>query len=138
MQKQVETTGKELFLEWEDKLKKCTVCNTEKPTSAFGTDGGSNYLRYMCKECARAQYKLVNSLKKVTPPPPDDHRCPVCNRSKEDIRENKNDFSGVWCLDHDHITNKFRGWICHKCNLGLGNLNDSIERLKAAIAYLTK
>lgn len=39
-------------------------------------------------------------------------------------------------LDHDHVTGKFRGWICARCNVGLGLLGDNIEGLQAAIAYL--
>jgi protein-arginine kinase activator protein McsA len=42
------------------------------------------------------------------------------------------------CLDHDHNTNKIRGIICHKCNLGLGNLRDSYEIVKSAADYLNK
>lgn len=42
------------------------------------------------------------------------------------------------CLDHDHVTNKFRGWLCHICNTGLGKLGDSIESLERALAYLKR
>lgn len=39
-------------------------------------------------------------------------------------------------LDHDHTTGRFRGWLCHGCNVGLGLFRDSIENLQRAITYL--
>jgi hypothetical protein len=41
-------------------------------------------------------------------------------------------------LDHDHKTGKFRGWLCHSCNVGLGHLGDSIASVQSAIAYLIR
>lgn len=39
-------------------------------------------------------------------------------------------------VDHDHDTGIFRGWICNRCNLGIGLLGDSIEGLRRALTYL--
>lgn len=39
-------------------------------------------------------------------------------------------------LDHNHKTGHFRGWLCHSCNVGIGNLGDSIEGLQRAVYYL--
>lgn len=36
-------------------------------------------------------------------------------------------------LDHDHITGKFRGWLCHKCNVGIGIFGDTLEGLQAGL-----
>ena len=41
-------------------------------------------------------------------------------------------------VDHDHITHKIRGLLCHNCNLGLGHFKDRINILKKAIQYLEK
>jgi hypothetical protein len=41
-------------------------------------------------------------------------------------------------LDHDHVTGKFRGWLCNSCNLGIGALGDSIDGVKKALAYLRR
>lgn len=41
-------------------------------------------------------------------------------------------------LDHDHVTGKFRGWLCAKCNTGIGKLGDNVEGLRRAIAYLER
>ena len=43
---------------------------------------------------------------------------------------------GRICFDHCHKTNEFRGWLCHRCNLALGYVDDDIEQLKRLIAYL--
>jgi len=40
-------------------------------------------------------------------------------------------------LDHCHITGKFRGWLCYRCNVGIGLLGDSVEGLDRARKYLT-
>jgi hypothetical protein len=41
-------------------------------------------------------------------------------------------------VDHNHSTNKVRGLLCDRCNMGIGHLKDSIETLKSAISYLEK
>ena len=40
--------------------------------------------------------------------------------------------------DHDHVTKKFRGWLCHSCNRALGGFSDSVDILKKAIIYLKR
>lgn len=42
------------------------------------------------------------------------------------------------CLDHDHATGRFRGWLCRRCNSSLGVFGDTVEGLQKAIAYLEK
>jgi len=59
------------------------------------------------------------------------HRCECCGLS--DLVFKKTLF-----LDHCHDTGKFRGWICDNCNLGIGRLNDNLEGVKKAVAYLEK
>jgi Recombination endonuclease VII len=39
-------------------------------------------------------------------------------------------------VDHDHVTGKVRGLLCHNCNLTLGRLKENIDVLRKAIRYL--
>lgn len=39
-------------------------------------------------------------------------------------------------MDHCHRTGVFRGWLCGRCNRGLGLLGDTHEALERAAAYL--
>jgi hypothetical protein len=43
-----------------------------------------------------------------------------------------------WHLDHDHVTNKVRGILCHNCNLGLGNSQDNPDLLRSWAAYVER
>jgi len=68
-------------------------------------------------------------LKKIAPRPKPD-RCESCNQ----YGKKRN---GI-CLDHNHKTKKFRGWLCSNCNTALGLLNEDIDKFKALINYLQK
>ena len=37
---------------------------------------------------------------------------------------------------NDHETDRIRGILCFKCNVGLGHFNDSEELLQRAVVYL--
>jgi hypothetical protein len=39
-------------------------------------------------------------------------------------------------VDHCHNTDKIRGLLCRKCNLGLGAFKDNIETIRKAILYV--
>jgi hypothetical protein len=45
---------------------------------------------------------------------------------------------GKICFDHDHGTNKFRGWLCEKCNLAIGQGRDDPKLLRLLAQYLEK
>lgn len=53
--------------------------------------------------------------------------CEICARADE-----------VLCADHCHVTGKFRGWLCRKCNTALGMLGDSAIYAARALEYLSK
>lgn len=57
--------------------------------------------------------------------------CAICKRPK--LPEEK-----TFCLDHNHVTKKNRGILCHKCNMGIGYFKESVESLQHAVEYLEK
>jgi hypothetical protein len=62
-------------------------------------------------------------------------KCAICHShiAKERIRVG--DVSAA-VIDHDHRTNAVRGLLCNSCNMGIGNLKDSVDFLQSAIIYL--
>ena len=60
--------------------------------------------------------------------------CDICGRSASE----DNDRFRRLSIDHDHETGGFRGLLCGSCNLAIGKMGDSPERLLAAAEYLFK
>ena len=52
-------------------------------------------------------------------------RCEICKEPHD-----------ILCVDHCHTTNEIRGLLCSQCNLGVGNLRDSVALLESAKEYL--
>ena len=95
----------------------------------------------VCLSCTRSKEADLRRLKKLYPYPKEDHKCPMCTRTREDIKKEGehgglNNTREVFVLDHNHITHKFRGHTCNTCNSGLGFFNDDLFRLKNAVKYL--
>lgn len=120
--------------------KMCSMCKQVLPANStyFAKEGSKGYLRYECRECAKKHGKLLNKIKKTAPKVEADHKCPVCNRTADELTTYGKNKKSVWVADHNHETEQFRGWLCHKCNLGLGNLGDDVERCLRAAEYLNR
>ena len=61
--------------------------------------------------------------------------CAICLHELPDL-ESYDQRRRHYAIDHDHVTNKFRGILCTGCNSLLGLSGDSIEILTSAINYL--
>lgn len=116
-------------------MKKCSKCHNILSESFFSPSSGGKYLRPECRKCARELARERKQLKKQYGNPPDEYSCPICLKNKEQLQGTGGN-AGVWVIDHNHLTKKFRGHLCHNCNRGIGVFQDDIERFKRAIEYL--
>ncbi len=69
------------------------------------------------------EYELAKLVKEY------DGYCKICNIHQDDIE-------GGFHIDHCHYTGNFRGFLCPKCNQGMGLLGDDPAILRAAADYL--
>ena len=116
--------------------KTCNKCLRVLPVNCFCSHSGANYLRPECKKCNNKLKTVRKSLNNITEKPSKDYICPICGSDEEQSKGKGNTKNGSWVLDHDHKTNKFRGWLCHKCNRALGAFNDDEQILLRAVKYL--
>lgn len=58
-------------------------------------------------------------------------RCAICGRTPEEVGDGR-----LLAVDHDHDTGKIRGLLCRPCNTGIGQLGDSVDRVRKALNYL--
>lgn len=124
----------DLFIGLEIETKKCNQCLKELPITSFGFNSGAKHRRSKCRPCEKKQVAQRRKFDYIKPPK--NHSCPICQRNEEKCAGKGGKKVGTWCLDHDHKTGKFRGWLCHDCNRALGNFKDNINLLKRALNYL--
>jgi hypothetical protein len=104
--------------------KTCSYCGKRKNKGSFPRHNHSkDNLDSRCKKCVTKQTKIRNRLRKKAPNKPD--KCECCGKETSKL-----------CLDHDHLDNSFRGFLCSPCNTGIGNLGDNLQGLTRAMNYL--
>lgn len=120
--------------------RQCKGCEEYLPLESFYIKEGSRLGTTLCKVCSNGVSKEYNKtiyrFKKYGITEQDFQRtlekqkncCTICQKpftSRNAVR-----------IDHNHKTLKFRGLLCHHCNVAIGHLNDDINILKQAIKYL--
>ena len=134
-----------LFENIETSIKKgdtrvCIKCKMELHIESFRWRGNEGFRRTECTPCLTELSRQREVLHNKIPRPPHDYKCPICKKTEQEASKTFRVGSGkkraVFVLDHDHLTGEFRGWLCDKCNRGLGAFNDNEELLKGAIDYL--
>jgi len=63
--------------------------------------------------------------------------CAICSLTIEQHQKIKGE-RVHFAVDHCHKTNKVRGLLCYRCNIGLGYFQDNPEITQAATNYLYK
>jgi|SRR5215831_4769125 len=105
-------------------MRRCWRCQEMKGRNSYYNDTGwckdcrSNYHIERTYNLTREQHEaLLSSQNRL---------CAIC----------EHDLGTKPVVDHDHETGKVRGILCCGCNLGIGNLRDSINVLERATRYL--
>jgi len=109
-----------------DDEQECQGCYKILPSTAFTTKNsrvdGAYYLQNRCRQCSVRANREKNEARRNAPPK--QNHCECCHKNKK------------LELDHLHGTATFRGWICGKCNTGIGMLGDTLESILRGAVYL--
>lgn len=65
------------------------------------------------------------------------NKCAICDR-KGYLAGTGAERMDVLVVDHCHTTNKYRGLLCNRCNLGIGHFLDNPDTLESAAKYLRR
>lgn len=150
---------------WTDAKCECSVCNELLTSNEFHNWKHERRCKKCISNIRRDKYKLdplkerarANKYRKLNPDKVKNTKlmqdrgisfetytqmlnsqngvCAICKKSESTIWRGK---ILSLAVDHDHSNNAVRGLLCLKCNRGLGLLEDNIETLQRAIAYLKK
>jgi hypothetical protein len=138
--------------------KKCSVCGEQKPIGQFSWKAKSKSgISPACTDCNRARdrerYRNQMARRKETSKwamikfnfgltkeawyailEAQKFQCAICEGAF--VTEGRSAFNP--CVDHDHDLNKVRGFLCRKCNQGIGLLRDRSSIAEKAAAYLKR
>ena len=114
--------------------KTCIYCEKSKPATIqyFNKKKGKcDGLDNRCKMCQHERQKEVAGIRKQITCDTD-----VCENCGEDPSKRRGLGKKPLVVDHDPETKQFRGWLCERCNLGLGYLGDNEAALLRAYEYV--
>ena len=67
-----------------------------------------------------------------------DGLCAICRKPPKQYISTHGARYRYLVVDHNHITGKIRGLLCHKCNIALGSLGDDLELFEKAVSYVRR
>ena len=115
--------------------RECEDCGVTKNIVEFYIDSRANYFdkgkffprkyKYCCAECERKKVRSTTIMRRKNMiRPPRGTPCDYCKEWKKPL-----------VFEHDHKNGKFRGWLCNRCNTGIGLLGDSKDMIPKLIEY---
>lgn len=114
--------------------KECTTCEEQKPLWKYSKESASknSRLRNECQDCNWNNRQFLGDLRETLVEPfwdkdkeeGDPCQRPGCGRTDKKLT-----------LDHCHVTDKPRGWLCTYCNRSIGQLGDTIESAYDTVQY---
>ena len=104
---------------------RCGVKLTAKNKVKANKGPSGLFFKSECNKCDNHRRSKSYRLRKEHPYPEESYECPICFRSNL-----------VFNLDHNHDTGEFRGWLCTRCNKGLGFFLDDPTVMTRALKYL--
>ena len=119
----------------------CIKCGEEKPISHFSqmkykSNKSDSEIKRTCKECRKKTAKIIKKLRKENPNVPSkSEECPSCGYTLEYLGRYGQTVFKNWRLHHDHKTEKFLGYVCHRCNEGFGAFNDDYKLMEKALKW---
>ncbi len=130
-------------------IKRCAKCGDVKPLSDFHSQPGGPQGRHSwCKPCANT-YARANKKRNYST----EQKRRWLLKTRYGLSQSAVDLlhseQGGGCgicgkalgrkfhIDHNHVTKKVRGLLCHRCNLLIGGLDDLAIRIRA-IAWLER
>jgi hypothetical protein len=139
----------------------CRLCNKELPLTSFHKNGTRKY-RTDCIDCRNAHRRQLRKdnketifQKENTPEYKEKSKaafikrrydltidqfqqleikqnncCAICNKPE------KHKYKKKLSIDHNHVTGKVRGLLCHSCNVVLGLIKEDLGILESIKQYL--
>jgi hypothetical protein len=109
----------------------CKPCTSEKRRASYERNGGSDvpYAQLIQREYGITLADYNAQLRRQA------HRCAVCRRPETIVSKTTGKPRRL-AVDHDHVTGRLRGLLCHRCNILVWAMEDNHTTLHAVAAYI--
>lgn len=119
----------------------CSKCKEWLPPASFTKNKKQTTgLSYACRNCMLEHTRTYNLISKYGISSDSynkmlNEQCSKCDCCGKELKD-KGKYKERPVVDHNHKTGKVRSLLCHKCNLALGNMDDSSEYAFLLYKYL--